>query len=177
MLASFNLKQWIDEHRHLLKPPVGNAQVWKDTDFIVMVIGGPNSRKDYHVDPSEEFFYQVEGDIVLKVIENGQPRDIPIREGEVLLLPPMVPHSPRRPANTVGLVIERTRKAEEPEAFEWYCEQCGHRLYREQFVVTDIVGQLPPLFDRYWNGDVKHRTCEKCGTVMERPQPAAGAAR
>ena len=102
----FNIKKWIDENRHLLKPPVGNQQIYKgNDDFIVMVVGGPNSRKDYHYDEGEEFFYQLEGDITLKIIEDGKPRDIVIKEGEIFLLPPRVPHSPRRPANTIGLVI------------------------------------------------------------------------
>ncbi|HEY4001296.1 MAG TPA: 3-hydroxyanthranilate 3,4-dioxygenase, partial [Candidatus Xenobia bacterium] len=134
MLTAFNLHQWIEEHRELLRPPVGNALLWQDRDFIVMVIGGPNRRKDFHVDPSEEFFYQVEGDIVLKIVEDGVPRDVPIRQGEVFLLPPMVPHSPQRPAGTVGLVLERARQLES-EAFEWYCEGCGHKLYREDCFV------------------------------------------
>ena len=106
-LASIDLKRWIEENRQWLKPPVGNRLVFEDAEFIVMVVGGPNARKDYHVDEGEEFFYQVEGDIVLKVIEDGKPRDIPIRQGEIFLLPPRVPHSPQRPANTTGLVIER----------------------------------------------------------------------
>src|SRR5687768_10135066 len=106
-LQPLNFKKWIDEHRHLLKPPVGNQMVWEDREFIVMVVGGPNSRTDFHIDESEEFFYQVEGDITLRVIEDGQMRDLPIREGEIFLLPPKVPHSPQRPAGTVGLVIER----------------------------------------------------------------------
>lgn len=104
----FNFQQWIDEHRHLLKPPVGNQQVFKgNDDFIVMVVGGPNARKDYHVDDSEEFFFQLEGDMTLKIIEDGRPVDVPIRAGEIFLLPAGVPHSPRRPAGTVGLVVER----------------------------------------------------------------------
>ena len=111
-----------------MKPPVGNKCVYEDSDFIVMVVGGPNSRKDYHFDESEEFFYQVEGDITLKVIENDKPRDIPIRQGEIFLLPPHVPHSPQRPANTVGLVIERKRTPGELDGFQWYCEKCGAEL-------------------------------------------------
>ena len=108
-LSAFNLHEWIDEHRHLLKPPVGNAQLWKEEnpDFIVMIVGGPNTRKDYHVDESEEFFYQVEGDITLKIVEDGEFRDVHIRQGEVFLLPPGIPHSPQRPADTIGLVVER----------------------------------------------------------------------
>ncbi len=107
LMPPFNFKKWIDEHRHLLKPPVGNQMVWQDRDFIVMVVGGPNSRTDFHIDESEEFFYQLEGDINLRIIEDGKPRDMPIREGDIFLLPPKVPHSPQRPAGTVGLVIER----------------------------------------------------------------------
>src|SRR4051812_29176832 len=108
-LAAINFKRWIDEHRHLLKPPVGNAQVWEDREFLVTVVGGPNARKDYHINEGEEFFYQLEGDITLKVMDQGQAEDIPIREGEIFLLPPSVPHSPQRPAGTVGLVLERKR--------------------------------------------------------------------
>ena len=109
-INAFNFQKWIDEHRHLLKPPVGNAVVWKDTDFIVMVIGGPNARTDYHDDPFEELFYQLEGNISLRIIEDGRPRDVPIREGEVLLLPPHVRHAPQRPEpGSIGLVVERRR--------------------------------------------------------------------
>ena len=128
-LTPINFKQWIKEHRDLLKPPVGNKLVYEDSEFIIMVVGGPNARKDYHYEEGEEFFYQLEGDITLKVVENGVPRDIPIREGEIFLLPPHVPHSPQRPPNTVGLVIERKRDKEELDGFQWYCEKCGNKLY------------------------------------------------
>lgn len=164
-----NFKKWIDEHRHLLKPPVGNKMVYEDSGFIIMVVGGPNARKDYHVDDSEEFFYQVEGDITLKVVEDGVPRDVHIREGEIFLLPPKVPHSPQRPANTVGLVIERKRETEEPDGFQWYCEKCGTKMYEEFHVITNIVTQLPPIFDRFY-ANPDNSTCKKCGTRMERPQ-------
>jgi 3-hydroxyanthranilate 3,4-dioxygenase len=164
-----NFKAWIDEHRHLLKPPVGNKMVYEDSDFIIMVVGGPNARKDYHWDEGEEFFYQIEGDITLKVIDEGKPRDIPIRQGEIFLLPPRVPHSPQRPANTVGLVIERKRTEDELDGFQWYCEQCGNKLYEEFLKVTNLVTQLPPIFERFYsNKDL--RTCKKCGAVMEPPQ-------
>ncbi len=128
---------------------------------------GPNSRSDYHVDEGEEFFYQLEGDITLRVLEHGRPRDIPIREGEIFLLPPRIPHSPQRPPNTVGLVLERRRLPDELDTFLWVCDRCGHELYRESFHLTDIVKQLPPIFSRYW-GDPAHTTCKKCGHQHEK---------
>lgn len=166
--APFNIKKWIDEHRHLLKPPVGNVQVWEDSEFIVMVVGGPNSRKDYHFNEGEEFFFQLEGDVVVKIIDEGKPRDMHIHEGDVFLLPPRVPHSPQRGPNTVGLVIERKRETKELDGFQWYCENCGEKLYEEFEYVTDIVKQLPPIFERFYD-NAEHCTCKKCGTKMERP--------
>jgi 3-hydroxyanthranilate 3,4-dioxygenase len=159
--ATINFQKWIDENRHLLKPPVGNKLIWEDREFIVMVIGGPNSRTDYHVNGGEEFFYQVEGDIVLKVLDNGQPVDVPIKQGEIFLLPPSTPHSPRRPANTVGLVIERKRQDGELDGFVWCCEGCGEKLYEEYFQLTDIATQFPPIFERFYKSDASR--CGKCG--------------
>jgi len=167
-LQAFNLHRWIDENRHVLKPPVGNKRVFEDGDFIIMVIGGPNSRQDYHVDPGQEFFYQLEGDIVLKTMQDGRPVDVPIRQGEVLLLPPDVPHSPRRPANTVGLVVERRRMPGERDGFQWYCERCGSLLHEEFIELTDIEKQLPPVFERFYTR-AQQRTCGHCGAVLERP--------
>jgi len=168
-LHAFNFRRWIDEHRHLLKPPVGNKRVFRDSEFIIMVVGGPNSRKDYHVDPGEEFFYQLEGDMVLKTIQGGRAVDVPIREGEILLLPPNVPHSPQRVANTVGLVIERERRPGEQDGFQWYCERCSHLLYEEFAPLTDIEKQLPVIFEHFFSSE-DHRTCRNCGAVMERPR-------
>jgi 3-hydroxyanthranilate 3,4-dioxygenase len=169
-LQAFNFRRWIDEHRSLLKPPVGNKRVFRDSEFIIMVVGGPNARKDYHVDPAEEFFYQLEGDIVLGTVQDGKLVDVPIREGEILLLPPRVPHSPRRPADTVGLVIERERREGERDGFQWYCERCGNLLHEEFFVLTNIETQLKPVFDRFYASQDK-RTCSRCGAVMEPPAP------
>ncbi len=166
--APFNLKKWIDEHRDLLKPPVGNHCIYKDAEnFIVMVVGGPNSRKDYHYNESEELYYQVEGDIVVKIIEDGKPRDIQINEGDIFLLPPQTPHSPQRGPNTVGLVIEKVRETEE-DGFLWYCENCGHKLYEEKLHVSDIVKQLPPVMEGFYASEEK-RTCSECGSVMSPP--------
>ena len=166
-LHAFNFREWIEANRALLKPPVGNKRVFRDGDFIIMVVGGPNARKDYHVDPGQEFFYQPEGDMVLKTMQDGRQVEVPIRAGEVLLIPPGLPHSPQRPANTVGLVIERARRAGELDGFQWYCERCGHRLYEEFFPLTDIEKQFPPVFDRFF-ANLQKRTCARCGTVMER---------
>ncbi len=165
----FNLQQWIEEHRHLLRPPVGNQQVYTgNDDYIVMIVGGPNSRKDYHYNEGEELFYQLEGDITLKIVEDGQPVDVHIQAGEMFLLPPRVPHSPRRPANTVGLVIERYRRPNEKDGFMWFCENCGNKLYEEYLHVSDIVQQLPPVMKRFFSSEEKS-TCGKCGQKMEAP--------
>jgi 3-hydroxyanthranilate 3,4-dioxygenase len=174
LLQTINFRRWIDENRHLLKPPVGNRVVYRDTEFIIMVVGGPNTRKDFHVDPAEEFFYQLEGDMTLRTVEQGRIRDLAIRAGEILLLPPNVPHSPQRPADTVGLVIERRRRAGERDGLQWYCESCGHLLYEEYFQLQNIETDFPPVFDRFF-GSVERRTCRHCHAVME--APARDAAR
>ncbi len=165
----FNLREWVDEHRHLLKPPIGNKQVYfENEDYIVMVVGGPNGRKDYHWEDGEELFYQLEGDIQLGIInENGERETIDIKEGEMFLLPPRIPHSPQRPANTIGLVIERYRKEGEEDKLMWFCESCNHKLHEATFEMRDIVNQLPVVMNHFMNSE-ELRTCEKCGDVMEK---------
>ncbi|MEE8157716.1 MAG: 3-hydroxyanthranilate 3,4-dioxygenase [Gammaproteobacteria bacterium] len=167
-LRALNFMQWIDDHRDLLKPPVCNKQVYEDSEFIIMVVGGPNSRKDYHYDPGEEFFYQIEGDMLLKTQQNGKVVDVPIREGEIFLLPSNVPHSPQRFADTVGLVIERKRRPEENDGLMWYCDKCNTKLYEEYFHLDNIETQLPPVFDRFWNSP-DYLECKACGHVMQKP--------
>jgi len=166
--SAFNLRKWVDEHRDELKPPVGNKMVFRDSEFLVMVVGGPNRRKDFHVEEGEEFFYQIEGDITLRVMESGQARDIPIREGEVFLLPPRVPHSPQRPENTVGLVIERVRRSGEMDHLVWFCESCGHTLHDAAFELEDLGRQLKPIIENFY-ADEALRTCRDCGAVMSVP--------
>lgn len=165
MLPPINFKQWIEDNRDKLKPPVCNQTVYEDSEFIIMVVGGPNTRKDYHDDPGEEFFYQVEGDMVLRVIEDGKPKDVRIREGEIFLLPKHVHHSPQRFENTVGLVIERKRGADELDGFVWYCDECHAKIHEEYLALQSIVKDLPPLFDRFWDSE-DNRTCPECGHVM-----------
>ncbi len=167
-LTAFNLKAWIDANRDKLAPPVCNQQVFEDDDFIVMVVGGPNSRDDFHIDEGPEFFYQLEGEMRLKTIQDGKRVDIAIGEGEVLLLPPGVPHSPQRFADTVGLVVERKRLDHELDGFVWYCDECNNKLYEEFLYIDDIVEQLPPIFERFY-GSLEHRTCDACGAVKPKP--------
>ena len=167
-LSAFNFKRWIDEHRHLLKPPVGNQVVWPDREFIIMVVGGPNARKDYHINEGEEFFYQLEGSMVLKVVEDGEFRDIPLDAGDILLLPGGVPHSPQRYAESIGLVVERRRHPEEKDGFRWYCDACGGVVHEVFIELTDIVSQLKILMDEFW-ADEKKCTCPGCGEVLQKP--------
>jgi len=165
----FNLQQWIEDNRHLLKPPVGNQCIYKEAgDFIVMVVGGPNSRKDFHFNESEELFYQLEGDVTVRIQDDGKIVDIPIRQGEIFLLPARTPHSPQRGENTIGLVIEKVREGKEIDGFLWFCESCGEKLYEEYFELTDIVKQLPPVMERFYQ-DTDKRTCKNCGHVMQPP--------
>jgi 3-hydroxyanthranilate 3,4-dioxygenase len=163
-LMPFNLHAWVDENRHLLKPPVGNKPIWSDGQFLVMVVGGPNARTDYHINPGEELFYQVEGDIVLRVREDGKPRDVPIRQGELFLLPAGVPHSPQRPANTVGLVVEQPKAHAEDHHLRWYCRSCGTTLHDVAFRPVDIGKQIKEALASF-NADSKLRTCKPCGLI------------
>jgi 3-hydroxyanthranilate 3,4-dioxygenase len=161
-----NFQEWIAANRHLLKPPVGNKQLFPaGDDFITMVVGGPNQRTDYHVDPFEEFFYQIKGNIHVKVMTDKGPDRIDIREGEMWLLPRNLPHSPQRPeAGSIGLVIERVREEGTLEKFRWYCEQCDAMVHEVEVQVRDIVTDLPPLFQAFYDS-TEARTCPRCGTV------------
>lgn len=164
---AFNFKKWIEENRHLLKPPVGNKVVWKDREFIVMAVGGPNARTDFHVNQSEEFFYQLEGNMVLKIYDSDRKiKDFPITAGDIFLLPPNTPHSPQREAGSVGLVIERRRREGEIDGLQWYCEKCNTKLYEEFFKLTNIETQFPEVFERYYNSP--HVNCKSCGQVNGR---------
>jgi 3-hydroxyanthranilate 3,4-dioxygenase len=168
LLPPIDLQHWIDEHRHLLKPPVGNKCI-VDDDFIVMIVGGPNARTDYHYDEGAEFFYQFEGEMVLRVQDEGAARDIPLSAGQMFYLPPRVPHSPQRMAGSIGLVIERRRRANEKDGLLWFCEQCNHKLYEEYFTLQDIEHDFPPVFDRFYRSR-EARTCDACGHLN--PVPA-----
>ncbi len=170
MLQAFNFKNWINDHRELLKPPVGNKCLYSDGTFIVMVVGGPNLRTDFHINQTDEFFYQLEGDIFLRIYDENEQhqkvKEIPIREGEVFMLPAGVPHSPQRSENSVGLVVEKTREAHERDGLRWYCAKCHEKLYQEFFHLDNIETQFPPVFQRYY--DSEHVRCKNCEHVNGR---------
>ena len=164
----FNLNKWIEENRELLKPPVGNKNLYKQAgDFIVMIVGGPNARKDYHYNESEEWFFQVEGSINVRIQEDGKALDIPIKEGEMFLLPAKTPHSPMRSEGSVGLVIEKVRKGtNDKDGLLWFCDNCNHKLHETYFSLTNIEKDFIPRFKEFYSS-VDLRTCSKCTKEME----------
>ncbi|MFA5574666.1 MAG: 3-hydroxyanthranilate 3,4-dioxygenase [Brumimicrobium sp.] len=168
MKAPFNLFKWIEENRDLLKPPVGNKNLYVEAgDFIVMIVGGPNARKDYHFNETEELFFQLEGDITVKIQEDEKAKEIHIKEGEIFLLPANTPHSPIRGENTVGLVIEAVRKGTDFEdGLMWFCENCNHNLKTYRFKLEDIEKDFIPRFREFYSSK-EMRTCDKCGEVMD----------
>ena len=174
-LRPFNFQKWIDENAQFLKPPVGNKMVFPQNDgMIVQVVGGPNQRVDFHDDPVEEFFYQLKGDMILKVVDNGAHEDIRIREGDIFLLPPHVSHSPQRPvAGSIGLVVESPRHSGMKDGFEWFCMSCKGLVYRVEVSLNDIVKDLPPLYEAFY-ADEKARTCPHCGTLHPGKIPPPG---
>lgn len=173
-LAAFNFMNWIEEHKHLLKPPVGNQQIWEDADMMVTVVGGPNQRTDYHDDPVEEFFYQLKGDMLLKLFDGSDFYDVPIREGEIFLLPAHMRHSPQRPQEgSIGLVIEPKRQIGELDAIEWYCFECGSLVHRAEKQLESIVRDLPPIYEAFY-ASTEARTCPNCGVVHPGKQAPEG---
>ena len=168
MLAPFNLQQWINDNRDLLKPPIGNKNLYIQAgDFIVMVVGGPNARKDYHFNESEELFYQIEGDVTVRVQLDGKAKDITIKEGDIFLLPGNIPHSPIRGANTVGLVIEKVRKGTDlVDGLMWFCEECNTKLHEFRFPLVNIEHDFLSRFKEFYSSQ-DLRTCSECGHEME----------
>jgi len=164
----FNLNKWIEENKHLLKPPVANKNLYIDSgDYIVMIVGGPNARKDFHYNETEELFYQLEGEITVYVQDNGKKKAMKLSAGDMFLLPAKVPHSPSRTEGSIGLVVERKREGKDiPDGLLWFCENCNHKLYEVYFELHNIETDFLSHFKHFYNS--KHlRTCEKCGTIME----------
>jgi 3-hydroxyanthranilate 3,4-dioxygenase len=171
----FNIHEWVEANRDLLKPPVSNRMLFDDkSGMIIQIIGGGNERVDFHDDPAQEFFFQLKGNMILKVQDGTTTRSIAIREGDVFLLPPHVPHSPQRPdPSSVGLVVEGKREPGMLDGFEWYCFECGHKVARVEIRLKDIVADLPPLFEQFYS-DAERRTCGNCGSVHPGKTPPAG---
>ena len=162
----FNLQNWINNNRHLLKPPVGNKNLYVESgDYIVMIVAGPNARKDYHYNETEELFYQIEGDIVVKTQQNGKLVEYDIKEGEMFLLPAKVPHSPTRSEGSIGLVIEKKRQADHKDGLMWFSETANALLYEEYFHLTNIEKDFLPVFKKFYANE-KLRTCPKTGEIM-----------
>jgi 3-hydroxyanthranilate 3,4-dioxygenase len=162
-LKNFNLKQWIEENR-------GNwgqrRVIWQDSDFIAFVTRGPNSRKDFHIDPGDEMFYQLEGELNLHYITPDKTRAIAVlKAGELFLLPGGVPHSPRRGEGSWTFVVERKRRRGEDDLFVWFCEQCGNRLYETTVRFDDPTDAVKLATDRM-RSDRKLRTCARCGETL-----------
>ena len=166
----FNLNKWIEENRHLLKPPIGNKNLTVDAgDFIVMIVAGPNARKDYHYNETEEFFYQLEGEINVRLQIDGKAVDTPLTAGDMFMLPAKVPHSPGRTAGSVGLVIERVREGKGfTDGLLWFCDSCNHKLHEAYFELKNIETDFLNHFNEFY--DSEHlRTCKNCGEVLQKP--------
>lgn len=160
-----NFQRWLDEHSYLLRPPVGNQQIWQDADFLVTVVGGPNHRTDFHDDPMEEFFYQFKGNAYLNIMDRGKMERVDLNEGDIFLMPPHLRHSPQRPEpESRCLVIERQRPEGMIDAFEWYCLNCNHLVHRAEVQLKNIVEDLPPLFATFYS-DESLRKCPSCGQI------------
>ena len=174
LFAPIDLQKWIDEHQDALKPPIGNKMVWKDErGTIIMVVGGPNARKDYHVNATEEFFYQLKGDITLGIIhpDTGKPEEIYIREGEIYLLPAYVPHSPQRAADTIGLVIEQPRPEGVTDKLQWYSDDTHELVHEAEFTLENIEVDLKRIMTEFWSNE-ELRTCKSTGSVIAPPTEA-----
>lgn len=168
IIKPFNLNQWIEENRHLLKPPVGNKNIYKESgDYIIMIVAGPNARKDYHYNETEELFYQLEGSITVIVQDEGERKEMHLNAGDMYLHPGKVPHSPVRKANSIGLVIERKRAGKGfNDGLLWFCDNCNHKLYEVLFELHDIEKDFLPHYKHFYNSEAL-RTCDNCGIVME----------
>jgi 3-hydroxyanthranilate 3,4-dioxygenase len=165
-----NLESWIEKNREKFKPPVSNRYLYDGRDFFVMVIKGPNARNDFHLVDSEEYFYQLKGDIKVRVREGDRIVDHIVKEGETFFIPPNVPHSPQRPSDTIGVVVERRRPPGEKEHVIFYCENCGSLVEDIHFDCADIVEHFSQAMLDFWNDDAR-RTCKTCGQKVEKPQP------
>ncbi|KAI0817760.1 3-hydroxyanthranilic acid dioxygenase [Xylaria sp. FL0064] len=169
-----NLPRWLAENSHLLKPPVNNYCVYNE-GFTVMIVGGPNARTDYHINETPEWFYQYKGAMLLKVVDEGEFRDVVIREGDMFLLPGNTPHNPVRFADTVGVVIEQRRPADAIDRMRWYCQEegCGVVVHEAAFHCTDLGTQIKAAIEAFMASE-DNRRCAKCGVLANSvPKPGS----
>ena len=169
-LEAFGLWKWIEENGAAFEPPVGNKVIWEDSQFTAMVIRGPNARRDFHIDPSDEIFFMLKGAMTLETLEAGTRRSRVIREGEMCLVPALTPHSPHRPADTWGVVIEVKRAPTQTESLVWLCDTCDAKLHEAMMHVTDIEKELKRAIERF-DANVDLRTCKRCGHVQPERAP------
>ncbi|KAF3001434.1 3-hydroxyanthranilic acid dioxygenase [Curvularia kusanoi] len=163
--SPLNVPKWISENSHMLKPPINNYCVYND-DVTVMIVGGPNERTDYHINETAEWFYQHKGSMLLKVVDDGNFRDIHIHEGDMFLLPPNTPHNPVRFKDTVGIVLEQRRPEGSMDRLRWYCQSCGEKVHEAAFHCTNLGTQIKEAVNSF-KADTKARTCQNCGTICE----------
>ena len=163
-LENFNLMKWVDDNRDKLKPPTAAKTVFAQDDFMVTVVGGPNARTDYHINQTEEFFFQLKGDMKLGLQVDGKAEVVTIREGSIYLLPANVPHAPMRGPGTVGLIVERIRKNGVTDTHRWYCENCNAVLWERTAFIENLERDMPPIFDEYYSNP-QHQVCDNCGHV------------
>lgn len=170
MLPSpINLQKWIAENKHLLQPPVNNYCLHRG-GFTVMIVGGPNERTDYHVNQTPEYFHQIRGHMTLRVVDDGEFRDIVIEEGDLFLLPPNTPHNPVRYADTIGLVVEQDRPKGVNDRIRWYCSSCKNIVHQIEFYCSDLGTQVKDAIMSF-DLNTEARTCKECGTLNHsRPQ-------
>jgi 3-hydroxyanthranilate 3,4-dioxygenase len=169
-LIAFNLWKWVEEHRQAFEPPVGNKVIWEDSQFTAMIIRGPNARRDFHIDPSDEIFYMLKGDMVLEFMRDGKRQEQVIREGELLLVPALTPHSPHRAADTWGLVVEIKRAPDQTESLLWFCDRCNAQLHEVTMHVADIEVELKSAIE-YFDANIELRTCRRCGYIQPEKPP------
>jgi 3-hydroxyanthranilate 3,4-dioxygenase len=167
-LIPTNIWSWVEENRNVFDGPVANKVIFENSEFIFMMIKGPNRRNDFHVDPGDEIFIQLKGDIQVDLMMDGKRETRIVQEGEMFFIPKFVPHCPMRPADSWGFVVERQRRSDEPDGVEWYCENCGHLLARASFHVSNIEVELREALETF-NADVARRTCTKCHAVLPDP--------
>lgn len=162
----FSLLDWSAANKSRLTPPVCNAAVFPDGDFIINMVGGPNYRTDYHINSTEEIFYQIRGKAYLNVLDRGKYDIIPLNEGDIFLLPANLPHSPQRPdPNGLCFLVERPRPLDCIDSFLWYCACCGTEIYRISDHVDDLVANLPKAYKEFYSLNDAQRSCSNCGHV------------